>query len=1116
MKKPSISKRTLQEHPQYFGVFANMARHNVYLILHEIADRTGLPKPPGEESLHKSSVIRILDNTVPDKDLEAGKINRPDKCKHVIKLLNDHFRFLPLLNISLDAKNPDTIKYYQVMCMFLIQLDTTRNQYTHAIYNKTRFNKDLLKMLEIIFDEGLRDVKSRFALGEEVLNHLRRWKGKDKETDKPAENTAFEHRFYDNSDITENGLAFFISLFLEAEYSFLFLNKLDGFKSKSPVKTKAALETYVISRCKLPARKLQSTADDKTALLLDMLNELQRCPKKLFDTLRPEEQAKFEKSVSADDAETGNEEEDSKALLIRKQNRFPYFALRYIDHTQMFEKLRFQVDLGNYHYYSYDKQMDDQSIVRRWEKKLLSFGRLHEIDDKAKAAWKELIKDPSSINDATPAPFILQTQAHYNFDGGEQKNIALKAITAPGFVELPELKKGKEVHTKTQEPDFYLCTDELVGLLLYNHFVEEYKGKSTEEIFFSYRDRINNFLNEFIKEKISPIEKEKITNHFSAAALAKKISNTEFEKEYSERKSELARELAKYNLQPHQVPENLCKYLMGIEPVNLNERAERIIRFHIEETEILLKRAGGPGSREDKKTKKQLRKEQRNLHISAGDSALFLTKDMLYLQPPLKDKAGNPSPKGKANPDEFQLLQARLAFFGAEKENLERTFRLCRLIGSENPHPFLYKLKWKDCKESLAFYTLYLRGRKSFFLDLLKKKNYSEYYFLARNEKVRDKNYFIALAAEIKVKPTNLPRGLFKEALTVLLKQKGEQWIKKLFQDGNEKHNIVFLINELFKQSKDLYQTFYDLDRNYRTVDEWFDTRPEKSFKRINKLYKPPLELAQLADEIKKSGKIRKKKKPEDGDVRFYKIYADKVIENEKKIRHYRSSDQMLFMMCKDLLTKEDERIRDSFKSTFFLRDISPDNDKSILETRITYALPVKTNSGSIKYIEEEFKIKDYWKLRKYLKDRRLGSLLDYYTDERIKLVLIKDQLKDYEMYRIELLDAAFEFENACNKSPQFVHVINNALNEVKDGKPKNYVEHRALLKRYAEVYGLDNQEMGVLRILRNAFSHNEFPAKEKAPGNLKFQNDVLKQLMAVALPLYIACIEKIKAGHYE
>ena len=105
--------------------------------------------------------------------------------------------------------------------------------------------------------------------------------------------------------------------------------------------------------------------------------------------------------------------------------------------------------------------------------------------------------------------------------------------------------------------------------------------------------------------------------------------------------------------------------------------------------------------------------------------------------------------------------------------------------------------------------------------------------------------------------------------------------------------------------------------------------------------------MTTLAEEIKKSEYY----KNENSDVLFYTVYCNKVVENEKLIRHYRAADQMLFLMTKGLLIKVDETVKHSLSKGFYLKDISPDNKKSILETRIKFSIPFKVGSGEKKLV---------------------------------------------------------------------------------------------------------------------------------------------------------------------
>lgn len=1100
------ASRNLEQHPYYFGLFANMARHNVYRILSEIAIKTETGKPSDSETrMWEADVINCL-----KKSSSANKENLPEKQRRVMEKLHEQFPFLRALNITLNADNPDYNKYYDEMRTILEQLENTRNGLSHAIHKPTSFNEEIIKWLEFIYEDGLKTVRKRIKLDDTKTSFLERYRGMDKAAKKPKLNTAFEFSFRRNGNITEKGLAFFISLFLEPEYTNLFLNKLNGFKKNSTNEEKAVHMIYKVNAAKLPVSKLESGS-----ILLDMLNELGRCPDELYETLKEKDKKEFLAKAGTVVDESGQTDEQDNVVLKRHQFRFPYFALRYIDKKEIFEHLRFHVDLGNYHFNSYDKRMAGMHITRRWEKKLLGFGRLDEYaEEKRPKEYKALVKPPETIDDNTPAPFIVETNPHYHFMGN---NIGIRNIRKPhkdknGEIiqhsTWPAVETGKKA--ATEEPDYFLATDELVPLLVYSFLAREFNAPGAEDIITQYGKNTESFLKDFIEgEKIRPTDKGKITNKRSGSFGASLKPDNVFNEEYESRKEWLAAKLKPYNLQPHQVPETLQRHLMRIEPVNPQQRSEFIINYLLDETEKMLSRTEIIDKKSPDFNKKKERQRLRNLHLRAGDTALFLAKDLLYLQPPKKEADGSNSPKGKANPDEFQLLQARLAFFGRDKHTLKETFALCGLIDSDNPHPFLSELLKKDldkCRDCRSFYITYLEYRMVYLEriqeKILKNKDVSHYHFLvSRNEK-RDDDYFKTYAEAVKNKPTNIPRSIFRDALVGMLQQKKDYpWAEQLAAAGNGDNNVVFLINEWYKLLIDKYQPFYDFERNYRVVDEWKNIRPGGLIKPLQKHFLNTEDLTKLAEEIK--SKNRKKNK--DSDLMFYTAFGKQVTGNERRIRYYRAADQALLLMVKDLLSTENENIKKSLETEFKLQDISPTNEKSVLNRSIAFEQNIKSATGEYKTITATFKIKDYGKFRKDLKDKRLPALLDYYPDKKINKEELDRQLKDYERARITVAEKIYAFEKAFDKAGKYKEPLQKELDA------RGFAEHYVLLDLYlgAEPEGDALKEQ--LNEIRRKMMHNQFPAKEKMKGIINSEGSYINQIAAFAINWYEQAAQQLK-----
>jgi len=219
----------------------------------------------------------------------------------------------------------------------------------------------------------------------------------------------------------------------------------------------STLEVYSIYRSLMPRLKLKSD-NRKEAILLDILNELQRCPRDLYNTLQENDKKLFIKKESRDD------EDVPDSVLLRKQDRSPYFILRCLEYLGQFEKLNFQIGLGKYVFHRYEK--DDTGsgkYIRRWDKPIHVFGKLSEIEGEYPELLKKVQIDPATITDATNAPYLVETNPHYFFDGN---NIGLKIKEDKPllnqFRSRISPKTGEEIHIpENDKPDFILATDEL-------------------------------------------------------------------------------------------------------------------------------------------------------------------------------------------------------------------------------------------------------------------------------------------------------------------------------------------------------------------------------------------------------------------------------------------------------------------------------------------------------------------------------------------------------------------------------------------------------------------------------------------------------------------------------
>lgn len=192
--------------------------------------------------------------------------------------------------------------------------------------------------------------------------------------------------------------------------------KLKGFKDNREKYQKMTNEVFCRSRMLLPKLRLEST-QTQDWILLDMLNELIRCPKSLYERLKEEDREKFKVPFDSVDEDYDAEQEPFKNTLVRHQDRFPYFALRYFDYNEIFTNLRFQIDLGTYHFSIYKKLIGGNKEDRHLTHKLYGFERIQEFAKQNRPdEWKALVKDLDTFNKEEEKPYISETTPHYHLE----------------------------------------------------------------------------------------------------------------------------------------------------------------------------------------------------------------------------------------------------------------------------------------------------------------------------------------------------------------------------------------------------------------------------------------------------------------------------------------------------------------------------------------------------------------------------------------------------------------------------------------------------------------------------------------------------------------------------
>jgi hypothetical protein len=1011
-----------------FAAYLNMARNNCYMALSHIA-----------EKMHKSSVMNedAMQECIIIKNLTNNK--KPDESLRITEMIEHHFPFIKLLVKS--RNNPLPADYANALTGFIRQLNELRNYHTHYLHKPYSSDDRMISQLQFLFDASRREVRKRFSLEEGDVKHLVRKNIKIVNGEKVSiEKENFPYAIANKrGEFTINGMAFFLSLLLEKKYAYLFLKQLKGFKSSIDKQKKATLETFCFYHIRIPQPKLQSN-DTKIGLLLDVLEELKRCPTGLYDHLAENDRQRFkfmEDTIAAD--------EQPETVLKRSGDRFPHLALRYLELTKSLTSLHFYIDLGKYYFKVYEKNVDSEIRLRRLHKNMRGFGRLDNFEiQKMPEQWKQLVKRTDELPEDYAGPYIAYTMPHFHIVNNQ---LGIWLGTDPEFPLLsPQIKNA--------EPQMWLSLYELPALIFYHLLTKEVKEcKNVLQLLSQHRKAIHTLFKD--------IETSKLLPGFNKVTLDKELINRNLQRDY--------------------VPKPILEYLLNQKPSkSAITKAEDKLTKLIGETNYLLDKLDT-----DLEKSKEKVGSRRYKPIQTGRIGDFLARDMLFFQPAIDQI------RGKATSTLFQVLQARLAFYGRDKNLLEEIYKECNLIQSKNSHPFLEGL---SITSNLAdYYRNYLIRRREYLEKCLKKCmqgkiGSKDFHFLHLGEREkRDGNaYYMRLAGKFIKTPLNLPRGLFMKELIRYFADADGNAMQNVVKD-NSRINTIFLLKEYIGNVlADNMQEFYSWKRTYTVFNRYYDSRKPNSKDTLEEKYFDTLRLSEESEKIKKEIEKLVRSDSEKAELvkTNYKYYSD----NEKQLRHTKACDTILFLIVRDLFPSLESSV---FKGLAInqlkLSDILPDAEKGILSQPIEIRLPLHDKF----IVQKGLKLKNYGDFRRFLKDRRLESLMTYFDEEIVDRAVLEKELENYDAARIEMHKLVLDFEKEV--------IIKYSLDYETPEEP--CVNHEAVLNCFFQNNSVDPEKRELMENLRNRFSHNQYPDSEKFKEIIKLNNSrsIAKKLVEVA-----------------
>lgn len=643
------------------GAYANLARHNMTIAINVIMQAIGMPL------FDENDIADAFNKSHRKKLADLDNIQKVNLQKRLYR----HFPFFKRMKLEDETKKSVQLNtLLEVMADFTNCMAMIRNFYTHyhpynspaELANQQELKTKMGKRLQYLFENtsqlfktnetldhesnevfaALRipeDYIEEFMPGDkeyqslyELLNDpkVSRFKKQglrfDMKTQKITKKTIRyirnpNYQAYmmdDKNGMSDIAIIYFLCLFLEKKVSFELMEevgltqqiKFTGNNAEQQLLF--VKEIMCMNRIRMTKTKLDSEMTD-TALALDMINELRKCPKPLYevfckearDEFKDDSTVQWEKTHGKEAVETeenseeenvSSEKDTPRSTFVRWEDRFPQMALRYIDYQGLFNDIRFQLNLGKYRFafYQHDKNysVDNEERLRILQKELHGFGRIQEVESKKKEKWFGLFNETyieegltkKKPDEAGQTPYVTEQKAQYAIDekshsiglrwegwqatGDTQKHYGDLDNQKMFIPYLPSRPLAEEKQTNQSEPllppQAILSLYELPGLLFYQYLLAR-QGKDkfeAEETIKKYYSRLYKFFEDVSSGTLKPVGGKDINE--SMEKLSKVLS------------------AEPYCLRITDIPNKLKKYLLGIH-VDNSKRMEESAMLRLKE-----------------------------------------------------------------------------------------------------------------------------------------------------------------------------------------------------------------------------------------------------------------------------------------------------------------------------------------------------------------------------------------------------------------------------------------------------------------------------------------------------------------------------------------------------
>ncbi len=1087
--------RKCKDDPQFFGLYLNLALANIMEVENHIR-KTGNNEPQralNDDQMIASSLLASKQGFKKITDINSWmpRFARAQRYLPMLRCFDSDKDSRASKKDRRENYGLDPTKTSRTLHLLFTWLNELRNQLSHSTPPSTdeqeqaqnhtlRVNKEMRKTLLLCYEKAVEKAAERLAAAsytKEDFSIALKFPSNGESDQftlfKKDESNETAHQ------LTDYGLTYLICLFLDREQAFSMISRVTGFKNTSKKTFNAVRETFCQFCIKHPHERILSD-NPKQALMLDMTNELTRCPKMLFDRLSEAHQKPFlpildedaianahSNSLNDDNREESASDEEwlrNFSKRIRHEDRMPYFILRYLeelneDNTTLLP-IRFCIDLGKIQIAEYDKKIGKEEVDRTVCKQVFAFGRLKDFmnEEEVINQIRGELKDVEHIRFSHFAP-------RYAIKDNKIGYIAGVDNVLPRLVEKTPCKNENIPYKiATCNADAFISTNDLRKLLIL-HFIDEKTAKNALRLFTTNWKKFYKELESNSTLIQAQIDTALPRYSQSQGKKAKKSHEGHEEKQNSyltkieRRKGCLKDFLAEHTtLKLDQIPSRLVDQWLNIKASSPQNRLEK----YIEREKAQNKKRLRPFLQLDKpksSTDAELEDDRGVSLPKVGDMAKELSQDLIGM---LTDE----SIKAKISSAVYNEIQRCLAQYAGE-ENRRQFATICQDYKFAEKHPFLSNVLSTTQRYTEDFYRAYFEAKKTWLEKTFYTTKDRKTVFSTPDEKKLPLSFrkllkpLDSIESWLQTKknhPIEIASSYLDELLSEQLKKEG-------FDKGKW--------NQAFKAWWDIkftggVQNFYRAPRQLEIggLEVKYQHQEGKSYKD---------QYDEQLQELIKTRKANPNSKGKKNDNEFTENalkqqFRRRINEVEYQLRLSEEDDRLLFCCIESLYDGPKDKLSLNQINDFFVQEIA-------VEQEIGTAIDRDGKEVSVKLVAQR-KRKDVALLMRYRYDRRILGLLSHYHDSggRLELDDLRKQLRDYDRFRIEVFDLAFALENLI-KARFRTELLEKIRSSQKSGN--RFLHHSDYIDILVQKEIIDETKAKFIKHIRNSAAHNKFPIEK-------------------------------------